>query len=276
MATPDKNTKIEHIKGRYAIGVAFIAALGALITAPFLCNKKAADAATKQTIEIKTNQNSPVAGKIETQNNYFNTPAAADKGKATKTRHSNQKDTAGRVYAPNANIVTLNQSGGNNTVIIADTEAQKLRVLENTPPEASYRLYLKDNFLMVDVELKNNVPIYFKVRMLDEDNTPVYNSSHASEKELYPEEGRKYTFKVEELNTPTLSQPTFKAIITVTIESVYYDDIEKPAQKKRPFYKRSHRMYLFDKTSQTITPTNDPTDDVIYRDTTRIPWQRID
>lgn len=63
MKRPDKDSKIEHIKGRYSVLVALVAAIGAIVAGPYLCNKKAAadTTALKPTILVKSNQNSPVA-----------------------------------------------------------------------------------------------------------------------------------------------------------------------------------------------------------------------
>ena len=288
MKRQDKNTKLEHIRGRYGIIVAAVAAIGGMASIPFLCNKKSSEvAASKQKIEVSTNQNSPVTGEIGTQNNYYNT-AEKDttknkQGIIPKSRteaeplypipgakHSAKKEPAAGIYAPNANIVTQNQSGGTNTVIIADSYAQKLEALKNTAPDVSFHLYLRDSFLFADVELKNDVPIEFLARMRDVDGTP-YPNLYFSPKTLYPERQRKYTFRIEKFTSGLHDpNPVFKAIITVSIQSIYFGEI-----KKRSLWKRSRRIYLFDYANQTLTPTNEPASDMIYPDTTKIPWENI-
>jgi hypothetical protein len=288
MPREDKNVKLEHIKGRYGIIIAFVTGISGALAIPFLCTKDAQpDTAAKQKVEIATNQNSPVTGEIETQNNYYNTtlpdstaakqPTKSKSRKAVPTTTPPGKDKAGTVYAPNASIVTQNQSGGTNTVIVADSYERKLAALKVTPPEASFQLYLKDSILYADVELKNDVPVNFRLHVNHEDDgSPVYYLKES--KTLYPERQKSYTINIGKIywarfDYPPL--PLFKRIITVDIRSIYADEMGM-----RSLWKKSNKVYQFNLTNQTLTLTKDVPvyrgSLLIYPDPTKNPWEYID
>ena len=281
MARQDKNTKVENVKGRYAIIVAAIAALGSILSGTLLCNKKEEAPAKQQKTAVASNQNSPVTGNVETQNNYYTAapkdsavaakPAMPEKANSVKIVAAKKEETPATVNAPNANIVTLHQSGGNNTVVIADSYEKKLEALKNTPPQVGYKLYIRDSFLLADVELNNDVPVTFAARVRNQEGIPA-SGMFFSAKTLYPDKQRQYTFRIEKLYPPGMRNTAaqFKGIVTVSIRSVYYEEL-----KKRSLWKRSHRMYMFDKTNQTITLLDEPASDVKFSDTTQIPWENL-
>lgn len=266
--------KLEHIKGRYGIIVALIAAISGTISIPYICNKEPkAGSAKNQKNQIATNQNSPVANEVGTQNIYYNSPAK-DTIKLIpghQPEHTGQKishstspriTSTDRIYAPNASIVTQNQSGGSNTVIVADSYEKKLKTLMNTPPDVSYKFYIQDSAIYCDVNVKNDVPVAFYARFHLYEDEPFFSKRWFHGKTLYPDVQRKYTFRIDTLYSRSLymDQIVFKARLTVSIQSIYYNEIQT-----RPLWKRIERVYLFDRVNKTITMTDDSSRNIYYQ-----------
>ncbi|HKO78972.1 MAG TPA: hypothetical protein VJU78_01190, partial [Chitinophagaceae bacterium] len=123
-----KEIEIEKVRGRFTLKAAIIPsvilAVASIITL-FFTNKK--DSPENNSIDIKENKNSPVANKIETQNNFYldttkkvdpppplqSNPLQKEKAKEAAKPISNETT----INADNALIVTNNQSGGSNTVV---------------------------------------------------------------------------------------------------------------------------------------------------------------
>jgi hypothetical protein len=279
MSRQNNSTKLEHIKGRYGILIAFVAGISGTIGVPYLCNKeKKADTFNGQKIEVANNQNSPVANEVGTQNNYYTVrqedtikpqkkaaqqSAAPNKGTAIPpaTQGKSVPSSSGGIYAPNANIVTQNQTGGSNTVIVADSYEKKLEALKTTVPELSYHLYMRDSALMADVEMKNDVPTAFHVTMRDYGGLPY--AFNFPDNTLYPGRQRKYTLKIHSFYDRV---PVYKIRISVNVRSIYYDEM-----KNKALWTKKVRIYLVDLNKQTLTLTDERiTDDP--NDPAKMPW----
>jgi hypothetical protein len=143
------STNLEKANRRNKIWVAVIGGLATIIAGSFvfLSTDKTINE-RKQENNIKTNQNSPISNAVQTQNNYYgitpnqkpldetqkaeieNSTEIVSERKAHESQETTRTNNRNlvRTDAPNALIVTQNQSGGTNTVNVNPVVSAKPNV----------------------------------------------------------------------------------------------------------------------------------------------------
>jgi hypothetical protein len=134
--------KVEKVKGRYQLYGIIIVALfgGGGLLYYFLPHKESPKETNK--IKVQENKNSPVANKIETQNNYYaenqpikdsaipKSPVLPIQTLSKKVNSPTKSKEEKAIYANNALIVTNQQSGGTNNVNVQQIPEPIIKLVE--------------------------------------------------------------------------------------------------------------------------------------------------